>query len=74
MARTALLTTAGIEVIYDEDESGDYTGTLYDHATGLAIAKASLATLTATLKNAVDGVAINSHSARGARFIEGRDE
>jgi hypothetical protein len=62
MSRTALLNTAGVEVVYDEGESGDYTGVLYDHATGLAIAKAALATLTVTLKNAVDGVSINSRT------------
>ena len=59
MPRTALLTTEGIKLIADEGESADYTGTLYDHATGLAIAKSALATLTATLKNAVDGAVIN---------------
>jgi len=64
MGREALKSTAGVEVVYDEGESGDYTGALYDHATGAALAKASLATITATLKTAADGTTINSRDAQ----------
>ncbi|NNE62345.1 MAG: hypothetical protein HKN35_15745 [Woeseia sp.] len=54
-----LLQSDGSELYVDESESCNITNTLYD-ATGVALATASILTLTATLKNASDGAIINS--------------
>lgn len=61
MSRTALLTSAGVEAVFEEAESSDVRGTLYD-ASGAALAKAAIATLTATLINAADETEINSRT------------
>lgn len=54
--------SSGNERLIDESESCNVTVQFYD-AAGSALATASLATLTATLKNAADNATINSISA-----------
>ena len=70
MGRTALLTSAGTEVVFDEGESGDVLGTLYD-ASGAVLAKSAIVTLKATLINAADETTINSRSAQDIRDTNG---
>ena len=68
--RTVLQTSAGLDVTFKESASGDITATFYD-ASGAALNKASLATLTATLKTAADETTINSRDAQTIKDANG---